>query len=63
MSDEDIQKCITSSLFLGKSEEQAVGSLFSEIESSVYSLKKFLKNKVHDVYVSGLVNPDKIADK
>lgn len=45
---------LVDSFYFRKTEQQAVSSLYSEIESSVYSLKKFLKNEIHQVYVEKL---------
>ena len=45
--DDDVQRCLSSALFLGKTEAQVPAALSSYIEISVYSLKKYVKNQLH----------------
>ena len=48
-SDNNVQNCLISSLFLDRPEDQCVTALFSEIELSVISLKKWAKNTLHNI--------------
>jgi hypothetical protein len=46
-SDEEIQRCLRQSLYLEKTDKEAMAAVFAEIELSVYSLKKYVKNTLH----------------
>ena len=54
--DDQIQKCISSALFLGKTESDVPAALSSYIEVSVYSLKKYIKNTLHGANMMKMTN-------